>query len=202
MADAPVFIPHTRPERGPLWFAEPRTALLGAIPDTCGARRRPRSRRGRAVRRPDDHRILHRRPTSEPCTSVALSASTPNCRNCSPTRWTATSWSSTRATCPPSAPPPCASKCWTGTSSRRRRPAGCDRDRNGGTPWPNAGSNTGRSGRASPGRPAEHPGRSARPESTAPLRRAALPQSAEPQQERPDVTTRRPRHPARPVDRD
>ena len=33
MADAPVFIPHTRPERGPLWFAEPRTALLGAIPD-------------------------------------------------------------------------------------------------------------------------------------------------------------------------
>ena len=30
---APVFIPHTRPERGPLWFAEPRTALLGAIPD-------------------------------------------------------------------------------------------------------------------------------------------------------------------------
>jgi xylulokinase len=33
MTDAPVFIPHTRPERGPLWFAEPRTALLGAIPD-------------------------------------------------------------------------------------------------------------------------------------------------------------------------
>jgi xylulokinase len=33
MADAPVFIPHTRPERGPLWFAEPRTALVGAIPD-------------------------------------------------------------------------------------------------------------------------------------------------------------------------
>jgi xylulokinase len=35
MADAPVFIPHTRPERGPLWFAEPRTALLGDIPDTA-----------------------------------------------------------------------------------------------------------------------------------------------------------------------
>ena len=33
MKDAPVFIPHTRPERGPLWFAEPRTALLGAVPD-------------------------------------------------------------------------------------------------------------------------------------------------------------------------
>src|SRR6478609_8185271 len=33
MAGAPVFIPHTRPERGPLWFAEPRTALLGAIPE-------------------------------------------------------------------------------------------------------------------------------------------------------------------------
>jgi xylulokinase len=33
MADAPVFIPHTRPERGPLWFAEPRTALVGVIPD-------------------------------------------------------------------------------------------------------------------------------------------------------------------------
>jgi xylulokinase len=33
MAEAPVFIPHTRPERGPLWFAEARTALLGAIPD-------------------------------------------------------------------------------------------------------------------------------------------------------------------------
>ena len=33
MTDAPVFIPHTRPERGPLWFAQPRTALLGAIPD-------------------------------------------------------------------------------------------------------------------------------------------------------------------------
>jgi len=35
MAQAPVFIPHIRPERGPLWFAEPRTALLGAIPDTA-----------------------------------------------------------------------------------------------------------------------------------------------------------------------
>lgn len=33
VAHAPVFIPHTRPERGPLWFAEPRTALLGDIPD-------------------------------------------------------------------------------------------------------------------------------------------------------------------------
>jgi xylulokinase len=33
MKDAPVFIPHTRPERGPLWFAEPRTALLGAVDD-------------------------------------------------------------------------------------------------------------------------------------------------------------------------
>jgi xylulokinase len=29
VAAAPVFVPHTRPERGPLWFAEPRTALLG-----------------------------------------------------------------------------------------------------------------------------------------------------------------------------
>ena len=26
---SPVFIPHTRPERGPLWFDEPRTALVG-----------------------------------------------------------------------------------------------------------------------------------------------------------------------------
>jgi xylulokinase len=34
MDAAPVFIPHTRPERGPLWFAEPRTAVLGAIQDT------------------------------------------------------------------------------------------------------------------------------------------------------------------------
>jgi len=33
IGQAPVFIPHTRPERGPLWFAEPRTALLGAIDD-------------------------------------------------------------------------------------------------------------------------------------------------------------------------
>lgn len=32
--DTPVYIPHTRPERGPLWFAEPRTALLGLRPDT------------------------------------------------------------------------------------------------------------------------------------------------------------------------
>lgn len=32
-ATAPVFIPHTRPERGPLWFAEPRTKLLGIGPD-------------------------------------------------------------------------------------------------------------------------------------------------------------------------
>jgi xylulokinase len=32
-ATAPVFIPHTRPERGPLWFAEPRTALLDIGPD-------------------------------------------------------------------------------------------------------------------------------------------------------------------------
>jgi len=30
---APIFVPHTRPERGPLWFAEPRTALLGLGPD-------------------------------------------------------------------------------------------------------------------------------------------------------------------------
>ncbi|MGV0742138.1 xylulokinase [Mycolicibacterium sp. XJ870] len=28
-ASPPVFIPHTRPERGPLWFDGPRTALLG-----------------------------------------------------------------------------------------------------------------------------------------------------------------------------
>jgi len=34
MDSAPVFIPHTRAERGPLWFAEPRTAVLGAIQDT------------------------------------------------------------------------------------------------------------------------------------------------------------------------
>ncbi|MGB8384559.1 MAG: FGGY-family carbohydrate kinase [Dermatophilaceae bacterium] len=33
MSTAPVFVPHIRPERGPLWFAEPRTALLGPIPD-------------------------------------------------------------------------------------------------------------------------------------------------------------------------
>jgi xylulokinase len=35
MDTAPVFIPHTRPERGPLWFAEPRTAFLGDIADTA-----------------------------------------------------------------------------------------------------------------------------------------------------------------------
>jgi len=34
MEAAPVFIPHTRPERGPLWFADARTALVGAIPHT------------------------------------------------------------------------------------------------------------------------------------------------------------------------
>ena len=34
---APVFIPHTRPERGPLWFAEPRTRLIGEIPDSSAA---------------------------------------------------------------------------------------------------------------------------------------------------------------------
>ena len=34
MYSATVFITHTRPERGPLWFAEARTAVLGAIPDT------------------------------------------------------------------------------------------------------------------------------------------------------------------------
>jgi xylulokinase len=33
LSAAPVFIPHTRPERGPLWFAEPRTALRGDVPD-------------------------------------------------------------------------------------------------------------------------------------------------------------------------
>ncbi|MDV3127334.1 FGGY-family carbohydrate kinase [Mycobacterium sp. 21AC1] len=31
---APVFIPHTRPERGPLWFATARTAVLGLDTDT------------------------------------------------------------------------------------------------------------------------------------------------------------------------
>jgi xylulokinase len=35
-AAAPVFIPHIRPERGPLWFAEPRTALLGTVVDNAG----------------------------------------------------------------------------------------------------------------------------------------------------------------------
>jgi len=35
MATAPVFIPHTRPERGPLWFAEPRTAMVGTVPDAA-----------------------------------------------------------------------------------------------------------------------------------------------------------------------
>ena len=45
--------------------------------------------------------------------SVALSASNPRCRSCSPTCWTATSWSSTRVTCPPSARPRCASKSST-----------------------------------------------------------------------------------------
>jgi xylulokinase len=34
MTGAPVFIPHVRAERGPLWFAEPRTALLGLLTDT------------------------------------------------------------------------------------------------------------------------------------------------------------------------
>ena len=40
MTGAPVFIPHTRAERGPLWFAEPRTALLG-LPSPTPRRRRP-----------------------------------------------------------------------------------------------------------------------------------------------------------------
>jgi xylulokinase len=35
MSNAPVFIPHVRAERGPLWFAEPRTALLGLLTDTA-----------------------------------------------------------------------------------------------------------------------------------------------------------------------
>ena len=105
MDTAPVFIPHTRPERGPLWFAEPRTALLGDIADTAAAVRRPRRRRRGAVRGPDDHRVLHRRSNNEPCTSAALSGSTRKCRNCSRTSWTGTSWSSTKATSPPSALP-------------------------------------------------------------------------------------------------
>jgi len=41
-AAAPVFIPHTRPERGPLWFSEPRTALLGVGLDIAA----PASARG------------------------------------------------------------------------------------------------------------------------------------------------------------
>jgi xylulokinase len=31
---APVFIPHVVPERGPLWFTTPRTALIGMLPST------------------------------------------------------------------------------------------------------------------------------------------------------------------------
>jgi xylulokinase len=32
--DAPVFIPHVAAERGPLWLASPRTALVGLLPGT------------------------------------------------------------------------------------------------------------------------------------------------------------------------
>ena len=85
MADAPVFIPHTRPERGPLWFAEPRTALLGAIPDTSA----PAAARGVVEGVLFADRMIIEscigEQTSEPSTSAALSASNPRCRNCSPT---------------------------------------------------------------------------------------------------------------------
>ncbi|GAA2404114.1 FGGY-family carbohydrate kinase [Actinomadura vinacea] len=38
-AAAPVFVPHTTPERAPFWFDRPRTALVGHLPDTdpCSA---------------------------------------------------------------------------------------------------------------------------------------------------------------------
>lgn len=34
LANAPVFIPHVVPERGPLWLTEPRTALIGMVAST------------------------------------------------------------------------------------------------------------------------------------------------------------------------
>ncbi|AIJ24748.1 xylulokinase [Amycolatopsis methanolica] len=34
IVDAPVFIPHVVPERGPLWLERPRTALQGLVPGT------------------------------------------------------------------------------------------------------------------------------------------------------------------------
>ena len=33
-AGAPVFVPHVVPERGPLWFGAPRTALIGLVSST------------------------------------------------------------------------------------------------------------------------------------------------------------------------
>jgi xylulokinase len=35
--DAPVFIPHVKVERGPLWLEQPRTALVGLLPTTGAA---------------------------------------------------------------------------------------------------------------------------------------------------------------------
>ena len=149
MAGAPVFIPHTRPERGPLWFAEPRTALLGAIPDTAA----PSAARGVVEGVLFADRMIIESCIGEhhePSMSVARSASNPRCRNCFPTYWSATSWSSTKATCPPSVPPPCAAKSSTGRPSRRRRPAVCSPAHSGATSLLSAGRSTARYGPASP----------------------------------------------------
>ena len=147
---APVFIPaHPSRTRAALVRRAAHRAAR-RHPGHRGAVGRPRRRRRGAVRRPDDHRIVHRRTTTNPLCQWRVRRRTRDCRNCWPTYWTATSWSSTKATCPRSAPPRCAAKSSTGRPSRRRRPAVCSPAHSGGTPSPSAGSSTARYGPASP----------------------------------------------------
>ena len=147
MADAPVFIPHTRPERGPLWFAEPRTALLGAIPDPAA----PAAARGVV-----EGVLFADRMIIESCIGVdqrTLYVSGAFGFEPEMPQLLADVLDRDILVVDESHLPAigAAAMCVEVLDGQRRRatagPPSCDRARNGGASWPNAGSSTGRSGR-------------------------------------------------------
>ena len=146
MKDAPVFIPHTRPERGPLWFAEPRTALLGAVPDPAT----PAAARGIV-----EGVLFADRMIIESCIGAqqrTLYASgafgyEPELPQLLADALDRDILVVDESHLLPSALQQCASTSSRARRCRHRRLASCARVQNGGTSSRHAGSTTGRSGR-------------------------------------------------------
>ena len=146
MKDAPVFIPHTRPERGPLWFAEPRTALLSAVPDPAT----PAAARGIV-----EGVLFADRMIIESCIGAqqrTLYASgafgyEPELPQLLADALDRDILVVDESHLLPSALQQCASTSSRARRCRHRRLASCARVQNGGTSSRHAGSTTGRSGR-------------------------------------------------------